>query len=119
MVSEVGRDYRQTQSAVGCVKGRACEWTTRPQDHYPWYEEAFEAYQANPAREKVPALRRKRPSPLLGPFAVKGIAWLDELRGEPTVLIHEETAAARGIQSGDTVRVFNDHGYVVLKAVVN
>ena len=95
------------------------EWTTRPQDHYPWYEEAFEAYQANPAREKVPALRRKRPSPLLGPFAVKGIPWLDELRGEPTVLIHEETAAARGIQSGDTVRVFNDHGYVVLKAVVN
>lgn len=35
------------------------------------------------------------------------------------MLIHEETAAARGIQSGDTVRVFNDHGYVVLKAVVN
>lgn len=30
------------------------EWTTRPQDHYPWYEEAFEAYQANPAREKYP-----------------------------------------------------------------
>ena len=55
----------------------------------------------------------------MGPFAVKGIPWLDELRGEPTVFVHEETAAARGIQSGDTVRVFNDHGYVALKAVVN
>ena len=95
------------------------EWTPRPQDHYPWYEEAFEAYQANPAREKYPLYGVSNHHAYWAHSLFKGIPWLDELRGEPTVLIHEETAAARGIQSGDTVRVFNDHGYVVLKAVVN
>lgn len=95
------------------------EWTPRPQDHYPWYEEAFEAYQANPAREKYPLYGVSSHHQYWAHSLFKGIPWLDELRGEPTVLVHEETAAARGIQSGDTVRVFNDHGYVVLKAVVN
>ena len=49
------------------------------------------------------------------------IPWLDELRGyegEPFTRIHAKAAAERGIETGDTIRVYNDHGYVVTKAVV-
>jgi molybdopterin-containing oxidoreductase family molybdopterin binding subunit len=45
------------------------------------------------------------------------IPWLLELQ-EPWVRIHEDTAAERGIKQGDLVRVFNDRGFVVLKAVL-
>lgn len=94
-------------------------WTPRPQDHYPWYEPAYEAYQANPLREKYPLYGVSSHHHYWAHSLFKGVPLLDELRGEPTVLIHEETASARNIKTGDTVRVFNDHGYVVLKAVVN
>lgn len=45
--------------------------------------------------------------------------WLRELEREPLVLIHPEPAAARQIQDGDLVKVFNDRGYVVMKARLN
>jgi len=44
---------------------------------------------------------------------------LRELDPEPTVKLSEEDAADRGIKTGDIVRVYNDRGYVVVKAVVN
>ena len=44
--------------------------------------------------------------------------WIDELRPEPRIEIHEE-AAARGIKQGDTIKAYNDRGFVVCtKAVV-
>lgn len=46
------------------------------------------------------------------------IPWIDELRPEPRIEIHEEAAAARGIKQGDTIKAYNDRGFVVCKAVV-
>lgn len=47
------------------------------------------------------------------------VPWIREMDPEPVVKINDRDAAARGISTGDVVRVFNDRGYVVLKAVVN
>ena len=41
-----------------------------------------------------------------------------ELEPEPMIKINAADAAARGIAQGDVVRVYNDHGYAVLRALV-
>lgn len=46
-----------------------------------------------------------------------GLQWLDEIR-EPYVRMSYEAAEERGIADGDYVRVYNDHGECVLKAVL-
>lgn len=43
---------------------------------------------------------------------------LREIEPEPTLKVNASDAAERGISQGDYVRVFNDRGYAVLKAVV-
>ncbi|MDZ7654235.1 MAG: molybdopterin oxidoreductase family protein [Burkholderiaceae bacterium] len=43
---------------------------------------------------------------------------LRNTEGEPTLEIHPDDAAARGIADGSTVRVFNDRGELQLRAVV-
>jgi anaerobic selenocysteine-containing dehydrogenase len=39
-----------------------------------------------------------------------------DLEGEPSLELHSDDAAARGIADGDTVRVFNDRGSFTLRA---
>ena len=56
---------------------------------------------------QLPELELRQP-----PFA------LDSEDGEPTLDIHPDDAAARGIANGDRVRVFNDRGAFTLKAAV-
>ncbi len=46
------------------------------------------------------------------------VASLRATEGEPTLEIHPDDAAARGIADGATVRVFNDRGELRLRAVV-
>jgi anaerobic selenocysteine-containing dehydrogenase len=46
------------------------------------------------------------------------VATLRRLAGEPTVELHAQDAAARGITDGDWVRVFNDRGAFRARAVV-
>jgi anaerobic selenocysteine-containing dehydrogenase len=46
------------------------------------------------------------------------LASLREQAGEPTVALHPEDAAARGIVTGQRVSVFNDRGRFVARAVV-
>jgi anaerobic dimethyl sulfoxide reductase subunit A len=45
--------------------------------------------------------------------------WLRELDQEPYAIVHPDTARPRAIQDGDLVRLFNDRGFVVLRAHVN
>lgn len=90
-------------------------------DHLPYYEHAFEAYPTNPLREKYPLFGLSYHDNYHAQSLFSHNAWLDEFRtfdGEPYMRIHESAAAERGITTGDTVRVFNDHGSCVLKAVV-
>lgn len=84
----------------------------------PYYEELHDA-----SVEKTPFGKY----PLIG-FSVHeiyhaqsimvGVPWLDELRPEPRIEISEIAAQERGIKQGDAVRVFNDRGFFVCKAVV-
>ena len=44
---------------------------------------------------------------------------LREVSGEPTVHMNPADAEAKGIANGDVVKVYNDRGYVVMKAEIN
>ena len=92
-------------------------------DRMPSYEHAGEAYKDNPLREKYPLFcLNGYHNHYFGQTYLSNIPWLDELRGfegEPYMLIHPKRAEERGIETGDMVKVFNDHGYVVCKAVLS
>lgn len=45
--------------------------------------------------------------------------WLLELWKEPVVTFHPNDAVKRNIKTGDIVKIYNDRGYVVLKAAIN
>ncbi len=90
-------------------------------DRMPYYEHAYEAYVDNPLREKYPLFGISYHDNYTGQCMHSNIPWLNELRGykgEPYIFIHENAAAERGIVTGDTVRVFNDRGHIVLRAVL-
>ena len=44
------------------------------------------------------------------------VAWFREIMPEPILKLNPDDAAARGISAGDTIRAYNDRGYVVLKS---
>ena len=44
-----------------------------------------------------------------------GSHWLDEIDPEPFIRMNPDDAAARGLRSGDMVRVYNDRGFCVIK----
>lgn len=46
------------------------------------------------------------------------VPWLRELDPEPYLYLNDKDAEEKGIAEGDTVKVFNDRGHVVLKAHV-
>lgn len=90
-------------------------------DRLPSYTKAAESFHDNPDREKYPLFGFSNHDVYHGQSLHAHNKWLDEFRmyeGSPYCRIHPEAAEARGIKTGDTVRCFNDHGYVVLKAVV-
>jgi anaerobic selenocysteine-containing dehydrogenase len=76
-------------------------------DHVPNHECA----------ESTPALAARYPLAMISPPArhflnssFVNVASLRAIEGEPTVEIHPQDAAARGIASGQRVRLFNDRG---------
>lgn len=90
-------------------------------ERLPYWEHPNEAYDENPLKEKYPLYmiqehQRWRTHTQWGGSAVP---WLRELDPEPTVRINPVDAESRDIKNGDTVKVFNDRGYVVLKAVLS
>lgn len=84
----------------------------------PHYEESIEASVKAPEYEKYPLFGFSIHEMYHAQSVFVDVPWMNELRPEPCIKIHEEAAAARGIGQGDTVRVFNDRGYFVCKAVV-
>ena len=92
-------------------------------DRMPYYEHAYESYKDNPLKEKYPyhGLNGFH-NHYFGQTFLGDIPWLDELRGfegEPYARIHPKVASEKGLKTGDTVRIYNDHGYVVCKVVVS
>lgn len=91
-------------------------------DRMPYYEHALEAYKDNTEMlAKYPLYGLSHHDTFSGQTFQSHVPWITEIagyEGEPYTLIHETAAAERGIATGDIVRVFNDHGYVVTRAVV-
>lgn len=84
----------------------------------PYWEEPLESSVNSPEYKKYPLFGFSVHEIYHGQSAFVDVPWLNELRPEPRIEIHEEAAKARGIKQGDTVRVFNDRGFFVCKAVV-
>ena len=85
-------------------------------DHVPNYESAASS----------PELARRFPLAMISPPARNflnssfvNVKSLRDIEGEPILEIEEGDATARGIKSGQMVRVFNDRGNSLCKAVVS
>ena len=91
------------------------------QDRLPFYKPSIEAYADNPDREKYPLYGFSNHDLYHGQTLWVHNEWLNTFRtieGKPFCRMHPEVAEARGIKTGDKVRVFNDHGPCVLNALV-
>jgi len=85
-------------------------------DHVPNYESV----------QSSPALAQRFPLAMISPPARNflnssfvNVISLRDIEGEPILEMHAGDAAPRGIEDGQTVRVFNDRGTYVCKAVVS
>ncbi len=87
-------------------------------ERYPHYEPAHEAYWDNPLREKYPLMGCSQHHKYHVHSQLAYTPMMRELEPEPELKINASDAAARGIAQGDAVKVYNDHGYAVLKALV-
>jgi molybdopterin-containing oxidoreductase family molybdopterin binding subunit len=79
----------------------------------------LEAWHENPLFQKYPLTLMTHRDKFKVHSQFNDCSWLLELRPEPTLSINPVDAAARGIKHGDYVKVYNDRGYVVLKAVLH
>lgn len=84
----------------------------------PYWEEPLETSVNNPAFQKYPLFAFSIHEIYHAQSILLEVPWLDELRPEPKIEIHEDAAAARGIKQGDLIKAYNDRGFVVCKAVV-
>lgn len=87
-------------------------------ERYPYYEDAHEAYWDNPLRSKYPLMGCSQHSKYHVHSQLACTPMMRELEPEPELKINAADAAERGIKQGDVVRVYNDRGYAVLKALV-
>ena len=85
----------------------------------PVFKPPVEAWHENPLHENYPLVLIQAASRFRVHTQWTNFPWLLELNPEPTVDLSPRDAEDRDIVTGDTVRVFNDRGEVVLKALVN
>ncbi|KTE92418.1 hypothetical protein AT727_19730 [Desulfitobacterium hafniense] len=88
-------------------------------ERLPYWEPPLEAGYDNELQKKYPLHCFQEHAKWRTHTMFSHVEWLRELDPEPIVKLNPKDAAQRGIQTGDIVKVFNDRGYVVLKAVVN
>lgn len=87
-------------------------------EKYPYYEPANEAYRENPLIDKYPLMGCSEHNKYHVHSQLAYTPLMRELEPEPMIKINASDAAARGIAQGDVVKAYNDHGYVVIKALV-
>lgn len=95
------------------------EWDPRKEQLPILFEPPSEAWYENPLMEKYPLSLYQEHTRWRVHTTWNRSEWLRELDPEPIVKINSQDAAPRGIKGGDIVKVYNDRGYVVLKAVIN
>ena len=84
----------------------------------PYWEPPFETHIDNPDAERFPLNAFSIHEAYHAQSIMVEIPWLDDLRGEPTIEIHEQAAAERNIKTGDLIKAYNDRGFVVCRALV-
>lgn len=84
----------------------------------PVYEDANEAYEANPKKATYPLYFTQGKSRYRIHAYYSASEWFQEDFG-PRINIAPEDAEARGITTGDDVRVYNDRGSFIATALVN
>lgn len=99
---------------------------TDPRERLPYWEPPAEAwpesvggFEAHPLAEKYPLIYSGERNKMKCHTQFGHNQWLLELYSEPIVKLNPDDAAKRGIAEGDYVKVFNDRGFVVLKAVIH
>lgn len=132
---KAGRNYLATpNSLIDTFKGTASQrleyYIEKPKarndygqevhdyERLPYYEHANESYVENPLFEKYPLMGCSQHNKYHVHSQCAYTPVLRELEPEPTLKVNATDAKERGIEQGDYVRVFNDRGYAVLKAVV-
>ncbi|MGS0765388.1 molybdopterin-containing oxidoreductase family protein [Syntrophomonas curvata] len=86
--------------------------------HEAW-PETVAGYEKNSLADKYPLIYTTERNKMKVHTQFGHNPWLLELYPEPIVKINPQDAAVRGVSEGDYVRVYNDRGYVVLKAVIH
>ena len=86
--------------------------------HEAW-PETVSGYRKNPLADKYPLIYTTERNKMKVHTQFGHNPWLLELYPEPIAKINPQDAADRGIREGDYVRIYNDRGYVVLKAVIH
>lgn len=82
------------------------------------WPETVDVYEKHPLAEKYPIVMYTRRSRLKCHTQFTHCEWLLEVWPEPFIYMSVEDAEARGIATEDAVKVYNDRGYMVCKAVV-
>ncbi|MGE4273329.1 MAG: molybdopterin-dependent oxidoreductase [Desulfitobacterium sp.] len=85
----------------------------------PYWEQPIEAWHDYDLAKKYPLIFTSERARFHCHTQFGDVQWFKELEPEPFVRISLQDAATRGISNGDTVKVFNDRGYVVVKAVIH
>lgn len=117
--------YRETISPNVNIGQKLTEEDIK-KERLPYFEPPNEAwpetvggFTKNPLADTYPLIYTSERSKLKTHSMFGFNPWLLEIIPEPIIKISTKDAQARGIETGDYVRVFNDRGYVVVKGVVN
>lgn len=94
------------------------EWDMIKESCWFW-EPPLEAWYENELFERYPLTFISERSKFKTHTMFNNSPMILELDPEPYVKMSPADAEARGIKEGDTVRLYNDRGFVVLKAVIN
>jgi len=95
-----------------------CEKLVEMGQQLPCYIEPLESTR-KPLGKKYPLTYFTTHTRFRTHSTLANVKWLRELEPEPNLEMNTIDAEARGIQSGDVVRVFNDRGAVKIKAMVH
>lgn len=88
-------------------------------ERLPYWEPPHEAWEENPLFKKYPFRMISDHVKFRTHTQWWDVPVLLELDPEPLLKIHPDDAAEYGIKNGDKVKIFNDRGYVVMKAAIN
>ena len=127
ILTRTGRfQFYQETVAPNVSYGQQLDASDIEKERLPHFEPPFEAwpvsvggYERNPLAAKYPLIYTSERSKFKTHTMWGHNPWLLELIPEPIIKLNPGDAADRGVKQGDYVKVYNDRGYVVIKAVLN